>query len=642
MRYIALYAVLPFALLDGGPAQAQRTEDNAVTNAEDAFGSSVGSETIGLYSASQVRGFSPVTAGNVRLEGVYFDRQGYIAQRLVERSTVRIGLSALGYPFPAPTGIVDYKLRGVGERPLVSVVAGSYAYGAPTLEVDAQLPLAGKRLGVAVGASIANEEYYDGSSARYMRAAVIPRWQPAEGVEIIPFWSATWGRDEEAPPIIGTAGAFAPPQVARRHYFGQDWTAKDTNATNYGLIAKARIGRDWSIVAGAFRSTLAFKRNFANRFLGTMPDGTTREQIIADPEQRYASTSGELRVSRSIVDGPRLHILHAAVRMRRQHNLYGGSAAPFELGPRQLGEAVAAPEPALFQFGSRTQDRVQQTTLGMAYEGRWRNVGELSLGVQRADYRKAITPPRIAETVARDRPWLFNAGGALFLSKTVALYGGYTRGLEESGIAPNNAANRNEALPAIRTRQTDAGIRWQVTSAIKLVAGAFEVTKPYFNTDTANRFVVLGDVRHRGAEFSLSGALAPDLSLVAGAVLMQPRVSGLAVEQGRLGSRPLNQPARVLRANADYRPGFLKGVSFDVAVANFGDRYASNDNRAVLPSYTIVDLGMRYRFRLASAPAVLRLQMANVTNAYVFSVLGNNTYGLTDRRRLLAYLSLDL
>lgn len=642
MRRLAFCAALPFSLLDCAPAEAQRTEDNAVTGAEDAFGSSVGNETIGLYSASQIRGFSPVTAGNVRLEGIYLDRQGWIVQRLVERSTVRIGLTALGYPFPAPTGIVDYKLRGVGARPIVSVVAGSYAYGAPTIEIDAQFPIHGARLGVAAGASIAREEYYDGSSADYARAALIPRWRPASGVQVIPFWSATWGRDEEAPPIIATRGPFAPPQIARRRYFGQIWTAKDTDAVNYGLIVKARIGRDWSIMAGGFGSLLRFDGNFANRFLGTTKDGQTLEQIIADPEQRYASTSGELRVNRSIIEGSRIHILHAAVRARRQHNLYGGSAAPFDLGARQLGQRVDVPEPPHFRFGERTGDMVEQTTLGLAYEGRWRDVGELSLGVQRADYRKAIRPPDLAETVAHDRPWLFNTAAAIFLSPTVALYGGYTRGLEESGVAPNNAANRNEALPAIRTRQADMGIRWQVTPQLKLVAGAFEVTKPYFSTDTANRFVVLGNVRHRGAEFSISGTPLSDVSVVAGAVLMAPRVTGAAVEEGRLGATPLNQPGRVLRANLEYRPPALKGLSFDLAVAEFSERFASNDNRAVLPGYVLIDLGLRYRFRLGRSPAMFRLQMANVADAYVFNVLGSNTYGLSDGRRLLAYLSLDL
>ena len=42
-----------------------RADDNAVTAAEDAFGSSIGNESIGLYSPNQVRGFSPVVAGNV-------------------------------------------------------------------------------------------------------------------------------------------------------------------------------------------------------------------------------------------------------------------------------------------------------------------------------------------------------------------------------------------------------------------------------------------------------------------------------------------------------------------------------------------------------------------------------------------------
>lgn len=111
------------ALCIASPAAAQRANDNAVTAAEDAFGSSVGNESIGLYSPRQVRGFSPVMAGNVRIEGVYVDRQSVISQRLVEGSTIRVGLSAQGYPFPAPTGIGDYRLRPVGDRRLVSVLA---------------------------------------------------------------------------------------------------------------------------------------------------------------------------------------------------------------------------------------------------------------------------------------------------------------------------------------------------------------------------------------------------------------------------------------------------------------------------------------------------------------------------------------
>lgn len=635
-----LLAAAPIACL-ADPAFAQRSTDNAVTAAEDAFGTSIGNETIGLYGPSQVRGFSPVTAGNVRIEGVYLDRQGYIANRLVSGSTIRVGLSAQGYLFPAPTGIVDYRLRDVGDSPMLSVVAGALAYGAPSIEVDTQLPVDGPRLGVAAGASYAHEQYYDGSNAHYVRLAVIPRWRPREGLEIIPFWSTTIGKDEEVAPTIITAGSFEPPKIPRRKYFGQPWAAKDSRSVNTGVIGKARIGEEWLIVTGLFRSSFENEENFAQLFIDTDRSGATTEQVIADPGQRYASTSGELRVSRTFKEGRRIHTLHAAVRGRRLDSEYGGAAPALVAPGATIGVYTPIERPATFAFGERTHDKVRQTTLGLAYEGHWRGVGEASLGLQRSDYQKSIFLPGAAPTSTSDKPWLINAAAAAHLSPSVAIYAGYTRGLEESGLAPSNASNRNEALPAIRTRQLDAGVRWTINPQLKLVAGVFDVRKPYFNTDETNAYVVLGDVRHRGAEFSLTGSPMENISLVAGAVLMQPRVTGEAIEQGRIGERPLGQPQRILRANLEYRPPIWPGLAFDVAVSNYGERAASRDNSVFLDGYTLVDVGARYRFQAGDNPAMLRVQVANVTDTYVWNVVGSNSYGLSDRRRVTATLSVD-
>jgi hypothetical protein len=124
MDLIKLGLTLIPAIILVSPASAQRADDNAVRAAEDAFGVSVGNESVGLYNSSSVRGFSPVAAGNVRIEGLYFDQAGDITDRLVDGTTIRVGLTAQGYPFPAPTGIADYKLRKAGERPIASAVAG--------------------------------------------------------------------------------------------------------------------------------------------------------------------------------------------------------------------------------------------------------------------------------------------------------------------------------------------------------------------------------------------------------------------------------------------------------------------------------------------------------------------------------------
>ena len=96
-------------------AHAQHAEDNAVTSADDGFGLTLGLESIGMYSPGQIRGFSPKSAGNLRIDGLYFDQQGLLSNRVIEGSAIRVGITEIGYAFPAPTGIVDYALRRPGD-----------------------------------------------------------------------------------------------------------------------------------------------------------------------------------------------------------------------------------------------------------------------------------------------------------------------------------------------------------------------------------------------------------------------------------------------------------------------------------------------------------------------------------------------
>ena len=53
-----------------GDAHAQATAD-ALREAEDAFGSQFGDESIGIYTLNSVRGFDLSSAGNYRFDGAY-------------------------------------------------------------------------------------------------------------------------------------------------------------------------------------------------------------------------------------------------------------------------------------------------------------------------------------------------------------------------------------------------------------------------------------------------------------------------------------------------------------------------------------------------------------------------------------------
>ena len=86
---------------------------DAIASADDAFGVSVGRESIGLYSATDVRGFSAIEAGNVRFDGVYVDPATQPSQRLLRTTNIRAGVSAQGFAFPAPRVLGGLSLPGL-------------------------------------------------------------------------------------------------------------------------------------------------------------------------------------------------------------------------------------------------------------------------------------------------------------------------------------------------------------------------------------------------------------------------------------------------------------------------------------------------------------------------------------------------
>lgn len=133
----AAFAAPDEATFEPADEEPARGAENAVTQAEDAFGFSAGKETLGLYTSSNVRGFSPVTADNVRIDGLYFDQVFRLTNRISQSTSIRVGPSALGMPFPSPTGIVDYRLYRPGEERSLSALVSADSYGTASIEADA-------------------------------------------------------------------------------------------------------------------------------------------------------------------------------------------------------------------------------------------------------------------------------------------------------------------------------------------------------------------------------------------------------------------------------------------------------------------------------------------------------------------------
>jgi iron complex outermembrane receptor protein len=370
--------------------------------------------------------------------------------------------------------------------------------------------------------------------------------------------------------------------------------------------------------------------------------------VAASQNQSFASTSGELRATWRGEEGQRRYAVHLSVRGRAADRTYGGSVLQ-PLGPGNLYEdASDLPEPVI-NFGPKSQDEVRQTTFGVAYSGALAGRGEVRLGAQKADYQKTTLAPGRPEVVSTDAPWLYDAALALKITARLSAYAGYTTGLEESPVAPENAVNRNEAPPALRTRQRDAGVRYRLSPDLTVVAGVFEVTKPYFNLDPARLYRELGEVRHRGVELSLAGSPLRGLRVVAGAVLLDGEVNGELVELGRIGPRPVGLTERQVRVNADYQLPWNSAVSVDLALLSTGDRAASatpqpalGGEQFTLSGRTTLDLGARWRFTVGGARAVARLQLQNLTDNRDWDVAPSGAFLITNPRRMFLSMTVDI
>ena len=620
-------------------ATGSRSGENAVRQAGDAFGTAIGREVSGLYNRDRVRGFSPVVAGNVRIDGLYFDPVSTPSSRLSRATIIRVGPSVLGSPFPAPTGIVDFGFRRPGDVAAASVLVGINSWGTPVAEIDASLPLS-STLSLGLGGGVQLENGFNRTRDHSGEGAIILDWRPSSTLSVVPFFNLreTW-RDDHGP-NVRPAGDVLPPLLPRRLFFGPSWSRGGDTEINAGVLTDWTPGTGWLMRGGLFRSQRAVRGGFANIIVDVKPDGSGSQRIVADPPLRFTSTSGELRLTRAIDDGPRHHLVHASVRGRANDRRFDGSDA-VTLGPvNVLGTSphVVAPP---FVFRAQQDDRVRQATLGLAYEGRWDGVGALSVGVQGTDYSKRIGLPTAAPAKTEARLLLYNANFSADIASGVALYGGIVTGLEESGIAPNFAANRNEALPAIETRQFDAGVRVALGGDLRLVAGVFDVSKPYFNLDAGNIFGELGRVINRGIEASFAGPVTDELSIVAGAVLLWPKVTGDAVTRGLIGPQPVGAIGQRLEFSADWRPEFAPGASLDLRLSYRSPEIATVSNLTSVPTRTIVDVGGRYAFALTGQSAVVRVQVSNLFNENGYDLRGAGAYGPLPGRVAQAYLTVD-
>ncbi len=663
-----LVMVSPFAWANQSDLPVKATaenvandKNNAISQAEDGFGNQSGKESIGIYSDEKVRGFSPTKAGNLRIEGMYFDRRAYLGHLLQDGSKVRVGATVNGYPFPAPTGIVDYQLRKAGEQAEFSYALelenSRHGNGDLGADINALLPLSAADSAWYAGLSLAASSYTEMTphreASQYRSAAVVAQLRSKANAdyafELLPFYSLDQVPYETPHAYWYTREGELPPNqllhLANKAGLKPAWMRDHGVAHTYGVIYRQELANLWQVRASYIRSEADFPKRSSHVF-EQLERGQWQNMFYAERDYQKQADSAELRLTKGWRQEHSLHQVHAVWRGRRVQQYYGGEAVldmgslDLSSGMAQLaGSSLTYPD----KFSERTLDKIRQQNLGLAYDYK-NNWASVNLGLMKSYYDKqSWNGDGLERRFSRNREqamfsyWNLN----LELPASFSFYVGQTQGLEESGVAPVSASNRFMALPAIHTSQRDFGLRWQADTsqgAVNAVLGWFEVSKPHFGFNTEQYYQQTGQVRHRGVEASLAFKPNQQVNLVMAAVYLDASVTNPQAKQQ--SARPVGSMPWEWRSYLDYKvPG--SDTSLDLGLQYRGKTVTSEVTGSQMRANYQVQLGARQPFKIANLQAQLRLQISNLLNRDYWELDSDNTFMMTKPRSYRLVLTVN-
>lgn len=592
------------------PAAAQ-SATNVATVAVDAFGERVGSEQIGLYSEGSVRGFSLQDSGNYRLDGAYFIRSANIVPLTLQGTTIRVGINALGVDFPAPSGIVEYRLAlappGMHEEVEVTPLRDG---GGSAVLLKGSVATKDGSLGAAYGAQIMNDKGGSPGQKRNARHYMfVPTWTPNDKLQLRGFFSADRFHIYGGHYGFVLSGTTLPAPMRLPNRYWADWGEHDTWQFGGGVIGRYSLSDRVALQSSFIWTALdRWQSDFTNHTIDGNGLGTST--VVRARPNEASSKAIETRLNWQIAEGQRLF---STLRWRQSdNNVRPSFSIPLGAFNIRDGLALSMPAPAPLSEEDPTYDETRQITAGLGYEADLDARIWVRGAVLKTRYQKDRTPPGQPTLSNAESPWLYDLAATFVPTARLTLFATTVRGLEESGVAPNNAANRNEVLPAVLATQYELGLRYRVSPAITFISSLFQIEKPTPGLDATNVYGLIGEARHRGLELSLVGRPAPSINVVSGVVLLDADRRGDLIDQGVLLGRAVGVPKATALLNVTAEAPWLKGLSIDSQVNYQTDMLLNPRNGVTTPAYATLDLGVRYTFDLGDVPATLRARVGNV------------------------------
>lgn len=263
-------------------------------------------------------------------------------------------------------------------------------------------------------------------------------------------------------------------------------------------------------------------------------------------------------------------------------------------------------------------DKRLQFTLG----ARWQRIHNQSFayntGAETENYKKSRLSP---------------AAGAVYrITPEWSVYGNYIESLSQGATAGSTAtvngtsysvSNANQSLKPFVSKQKEIGTKFE-RNGFGAGLALFHTDKPrslYVVENNTARLTSEGKDRHRGAELTVYGEVAPGVRLLGGATLLdaKQKSTGSAATDGK---RTIGTAKAQANVGVEWEVPKVQGLAFDGRMVYTGSSYADAANTLKVGGWTRFDLGARYRTQIGGHEATFRARLDNVANKKYWASVG--------------------
>ena len=586
---------------------------------------------IGYYENFNVRGFGLDAAHSYKINGQTITGEQNVALENKQQVELLKGLSGLQSGVSEPGGVINY----VTKRPedVRSVTVSSNEQGERYLATDLGGWFGSERQ-FGLRANLAHEDirsYVDHADGKRDFASLAFDWQINPDA-LLQLDVEYQHREQYSVPGYQLLGnAEVPHGIDPKDRLAwQDWAKPvQSDSLNLGGRFEYRFNDAWTGALSASHSRVVIDdySSFAWGCYGATSCGS-------DKVPNYFSAEGDYDIYdfRSPDDTRRTDEAQATLTGRFaalgvDHELtLGGSAQRRTVDQRptfndwvgtgNIDQDTPAYDPAPGTPG-HSERRLDSRQYGLFFSDRisfdehWQTV--LGSRVVRLD-EKAFGEDGSLNRHTRQYELLPNAALIYKPWQDTSLYVSYSKGLSSGGTAPWFALNSAEILAPTTSHQIELGIKrdWQrmsFTAALFQLRQAYQYAKPDSTGDFT--YVQQGQQKNIGLELGASGWVTSDLQISASAAAIRARVKGSGTEAYD-DHQALNVPRLRASLQADYSVPGVPGLALLGGVRYSASKYADYAGTVEVGGYTVLDLGTRYRTRIAGYDTTLRLTVDNL------------------------------